>query len=74
MASKVWYHEFIYAIYDLALVLKPLCEQRSFSCHKSHKQAYYIFQFSFFQVKIINRYEDQIIFFDTQHLLQENIL
>ena len=41
--------------------------------HESHKWAYYIFQFSFFQVKTVNPYEDETIFLDTQHLVKENI-
>ena len=28
---------------------------------------------TFFQVKTVNPYEDEIIFLDTQHLLKENI-
>ena len=54
-------------------VLKPLCEQHSFSCHEPYKQAYYIFTFCSFQVKKVNHYEDKTNFLDIQHLPQKNI-
>ena len=48
---------FLVLIHDLVLVLKPLCEQHSFSCHERYEQAYYILKFYSFQVKIVNHYE-----------------
>ena len=64
---------FLVLIHDLVLVLKPLCEQHSFSCHERYKQAYCILQLYSFQVKMVNHYEDYTNFLDIQHLLQENI-
>ena len=55
------------------LVLRLLCEQHSFSCGKRYKQAYYIFQFSVFQVKMVNHYASYEEFLDIEDLLQENI-
>ena len=50
--------------------LKLLWEQHSFLYHVCNKQAYYIFQFHFSQIKMVNHYAD---FLDIQHLLQEYI-
>ena len=55
------------------LVLRLLCEQHSFYCRKRYKQAYYIFQSSVFQVKIVNHYAGYEDFLDIKDLLQENI-
>ena len=40
------------------LVLKLLCEQHSFLYHERDKQAYYIFKFYLFEVKMVNHDED----------------
>ena len=60
-------------MHDLVLVLEPLCEQHSFSCHESHKQVCYIFKFSFFLVKTGDNYADYENFLDIKHRLQENV-
>ena len=56
------------------LVFKLLCAQYSCSCRKRYKQAYYIFQFSVFLVKMVNHYTDYEDFLEIQRLLQEYIL
>ena len=52
------------------LVLKSLCEQHSFSYRKRYNQAYYIFQFPVFQVKMEYNYGNYKDFLDIQDLLQ----
>ena len=45
-------------IHDLMLALKHLCEQHIISYHTNCIQAYCIFQFLFFQLKMEDHYED----------------
>ena len=53
------------------LVLKLLREGHIFLCLLCYKEVFLLFLIFLFQVKILTRYENQIIFLGTAHLLQE---
>ena len=55
------------------LALNFLSKWHIYFYHENYKQAFRLFQFSFFLVKIANLYEVHIIFQDIEHQFQENI-
>ena len=56
------------------LVLGFAHVQHILFCHLSWVQVFELSQFSYFLVKMVNHCEVHVIFHDTEHQLEENIL